>query len=77
MHARLAGLVVSKGMNRIHVYLHTSNTRADIYALVNAYVTWGAGMAHDERVGPEGDRMRLKGKVNRMSSSEGNSRLKL
>lgn len=51
--------MVSKGTNRAHAYLHASNTRVSIYALVKVYVTWDAGMAQDERVGPEGDRMRI------------------
>lgn len=51
--------MVSKGTNRVHAYLHASNTRVGIYALVEAYVTWDAGMARDERVEPEGERMRV------------------
>lgn len=53
-------------MNRVYAYLHASNTRVSIWVLVKAYVTWDAGMAQDERVGPEGDRMRIEeGKRNR------------
>ena len=42
---RLSGLMVSKGTNRVRVYLHASNVRADLYGLVNAYVTWDTSMA--------------------------------
>ena len=57
--------MVSNGRNRVRVYFHASNTRVDIYTLINAYVTRDTGMAHDERVGLEGDVMRIEEKGKR------------
>ena len=66
--------IVPKGTDRVRVCLHAGNTRSDIDALVNASISWAAGIVQDERAGPEGYRTRIEESMGGMGQSgvEGN-----
>ena len=69
---------VPKGMDRVRVCLHASNTRVEIDALVSSSVAWATGIAQAERARSEGDQPRVEGSGGGTDSNVGNvSRSKL